>query len=196
MKQKRGLRLFITACVPGCGQMYQGYMKRGLSLLLTLCAIFLLAVVLSLEELTIFLLPLWVFSFFDSYNIRARSCEPQTEPVPDAYLFGLSDMDAQKLTALCAKRHSLLGWALVVLGAYILFDTFVGRIMQAVCQYLGDWWLYDTVMRDLPRMIVTVGIIALGIWFIRGPKQPKAEDIPAFTPPAADAKQEDSHGEQ
>ena len=34
MREKHGLMLFITSCLSGCGQMYQGYMKRGLSLLL------------------------------------------------------------------------------------------------------------------------------------------------------------------
>ena len=34
MKQPHGFLLFLTSCLCGCGQMYQGYMKRGLSLLL------------------------------------------------------------------------------------------------------------------------------------------------------------------
>ena len=34
MRPKQGLLLFITSCLSGCGQMYQGYMKRGVSLLL------------------------------------------------------------------------------------------------------------------------------------------------------------------
>ena len=33
---------------------------------------------------------------------------------------------------------------------------------------------------------MTILIIALGVWFIRGPKKAKGEDIPAFTPPAAE----------
>ena len=200
MKQKRGLRLFITACIPGCGQMYQGYMKRGLSLLLALCAIFLLAVVLSLEELTIFFIPLWAFSFFDTYNIRARADGQQPTP-DDSFLFGLNDMDTRKLAALCGKRHSLLGWGLVILGGYALFDTFVGRILRVICQQLDSWWLYDLVMQDVPRLVVTAGIIALGVWFIRGPKHPPAEDIPAFVPPAPETtceqnREEDRHGEE
>ena len=32
MNRKHGLLLFLCALVPGCGQMYQGYMKRGISL--------------------------------------------------------------------------------------------------------------------------------------------------------------------
>ena len=64
------------------------------------------------------------------------------------------------------------------------------------------------VMRDVPRMVVTIFIIALGVWFIRGPKKAKVEEIPAFTPPAepveddtggaeaAESEQEDGHGDE
>ena len=37
---KNGILTFIFAFCPGAGQMYQGYMKRGLSLLLAFCLYF------------------------------------------------------------------------------------------------------------------------------------------------------------
>ena len=193
MKRKHGFLFFISSCVPGCGQMHQGFMKRGLSLMLLLCFIITLAMFLHMDYLLIFLVPLWLFSFFDSYNLRTLS-DLGTTPA-DEYLFGMSSMDSARLAALCRKRHSFIGWGLVLLGVYILFDTFVGRLMQTLCEWMGQWWLYDIVMRDLPRMVVTIFIIALGVWFIRGPKQPVSEDIPAFTPPAAEPEQEEAHGE-
>ena len=73
----------------------------------------------------------------------------------------------------------------ITFTAHTLLDTFVGRLMRMLCEFLDNWWLYDLVMRDFPRLIVTIGIIALGVWFIRGPKLPKNEEIPVFTPPAA-----------
>lgn len=189
MKRTRGLFLFVTSCIPGCGQMYQGYMKRGISLTLACCALFSLTMYLYLTYLLIFLIPLWLFSFFDSYNLRAQTPE-QAAANPDAWPFGLFSADSQRLSALLRRRSSLLGWVLVLLGVYILFDTCVGRAMNLLCNYLGDWALYDIVMRDLPRMAVTIGIIALGVWFIRGPKQSQTEDIPAFTPPAPESTPE------
>ena len=162
--------------------MYQGYMKRGVSILTAFCAVFALAVFLEIGALAVLMIPLWLFSFFDSYNLRGQT-DAQAEANPDAYLFGLSDMDSRRMNDLLRKRHSLVGWALVILGVYVLFETVASRLLNVICQYLGEWWLYDIVMRDLPRLAVTVGIIALGVWFIRGPKAVKAEEIPAFTPP-------------
>ena len=208
MKPKHGLLLFVASCIPGCGEMYQGYMKRGVSILTAFCGIFALAVFLEIGALAVLMLPLWLFSFFDSYNLR--SLLAQDAAPADAYLFGLSDVDSQRMSNLLRKRHSLVGWVLVLLGVYILFDTFVGRLMQLLCEWMGQWWLYDVVMRDVPRMVVTIFLIALGIWFIRGPKKAKAEDIPVFTPLAekpdqaedaeeaetAAAEQEDGHGDE
>ena len=182
MKRKHGLLFFISSCIPGCGQMHQGFMKRGLSLMLTLCFIVTLAMFLHLDYLLIFLVPLWLYSFFDSYNLRTLAdlgIAPE-----DGYLFGMNSMDSDRLAALCRKRHSFVGWGLVLLGAYILFGTFVGRLMSAICEWTDNWWYYDLVMRDLPRTVVTIFIIALGVWFIRGPKVAPVEEIPVFTPPA------------
>ena len=188
MKRKHGFLLFLTSCIPGCGEMYQGYMKRGMSILTIFCGIFALAVLLEIGALAVLMLPVWLFSFFDSYNLRAQT-EADATPA-DAYLFCLSDMDSRRMNDLLRKRHSLVGWGLVLLGVYVLFETVAGHLVNIICEYLGEWWLYEIVMRDLPRLAVTVGIIALGVWFIRGPKKAQVEDIPAFTPPEAETVQE------
>ena len=77
MRQKHGLLLFLTSCVPGCGEMYQGYMKRGMSILTIFCGIFALAVFLEIGALAVLMLPVWLFSFFDSYNLRAQADEDE-----------------------------------------------------------------------------------------------------------------------
>ena len=192
MKQTRhGLLLFLTSCIPGCGQMHQGYMKRGMSLLTTFCGIFALAILLEAGALTVLMLPVWLYAFFDSYNLR--SLLDQGAAPADAFLFGLSDMDSRQMSALLQKRHRLVGWGLVVLGVYLFYATAVDWITDFLGQFFDIWWLHSLLVYDVPRLAVTVGVIALGIWFIRGPKAPPAGDIPAFTPPQAD--QEDGHGE-
>ena len=196
MKRKQGLLFFISSCVPGCGQMHQGYMKRGMSLLTTFCGIFALAILLSAGALTVLMLPVWLYAFFDSYNLR--SLLDQGAAPADAFLFGLSDMDSRQMSALLQKRHSLEGWGLVILGVYIFYATVVEWVTDFLGQFFDIWWLRSLLVYDVPRLAVTVGVIALGIWFIRGPKaQKEPEDIPAFTPPAeADNGKEESQDEQ
>ena len=203
MKRKHGMLLFLASCIPGCGEMYQGYMKRGMSILTIFCGIFALAVFLEIGALAVLMLPVWLFSFFDSYNLRAQA-EADAAP-PDGYLFGLSDVDSRQMSALLQKRHSLVGWGLVAVGVYIFYSTVADWVVDFFCQFFDAWWLDRVLSYDVPRLAVTVGIIALGVWFIRGPKREKSEDIPAFTPPEAEpvreeaadsaAEQEDGHGE-
>ena len=191
MKRKQGLLFFISSCIPGCGQMHPGYMRRGMSLLTVFCGLFAIAVFLNIGALTVLALPVWLYAFFDSYNLRARLDEG-TAPA-DAFLLGLDLADVERMALLCRRRHSLVGWGLVVLGVCILYTTVADWVVDFLGQFFDSWWLYNILLRDVPRLAVTIAIIALGVWFIRGPKAPPADDIPAFTPPPAD--KEDGHGE-
>ena len=170
------------ACVPGCGQMCQGYMKRGISqTVITAMAMF-VAVFLEMGALAMLIVPLWLYSFFDSYNLR-RLLREGAAP-EDQYLFGLSDMDSRRLNQLIGKRGSLIGWLLVAMGLYSLYQTVARRTLTALAG-LFPWvdWLYDLMVWDAPRILGTVLIIALGIWFIKGPKASKEDDGPVYTPP-------------
>lgn len=177
MNVKHGFWMFVTSCLSGCGQMYQGYMKRGISLLVLFFALLAVAGFFGIAPIAFFLPVVWAYAFFDSYNLRARIAAG--EPPEDAYLFGMSDMDSQQLQALLRKRHSIIGWVLVFLGVYMLYDTLLDRI-----GWIWGWdWLYNLLRYDVPRLALTVLVILLGLWFIRGPRNKREEDIPEFAPP-------------
>lgn len=189
MKRKQGFFLFLASCIPGCGQMHQGYMKRGLSLMTVFWGVFAAALLLQLEALILLLIPAWLYAFFDSYNLHGQS-DAQAAANPDSFLFDLPTVDSGRLAALSRGRHSILGWALVALGLWMLYSSFARRLLDVLeCYFTVESWLYSLLLYDVPRIVVTLGIIALGVWFIRGPrKAPPAEDIPAFTPPAGQAQ--------
>ena len=176
MRLIRGILFFIFSCIPGCGQMHQGHMKRGISQTILFCGVLAVAVFLELGALSILLVPLWLYSFFDSYNLRRQRMD-------GTYLYGISDLDSRRLSELFSRRHSLIGWVLVLLGLYTLYRTVAGQLMGWLCD-LFPWmdWLYRLLVWDAPRILGTLLIIALGLWFIRGPRKRPPEDIPAFTP--------------
>ncbi len=184
MTPKNGFLLFITSCLSGCGQMYQGYMKRGLSLLLAFFLVIFVSTYFYLGTLVLFLPVIWAYAFFDSYSLRSQ-ISAGTAP-EDAFLFGLSDMDSKRLGELLRKRHSLIGWVLVAVGVYMLYDMLMGQLSNLFFGWFGEW-LYSLLRYGLPRVVITVLVILLGLWFIRGPKAkaPIDDDIPPFTPPAA-----------
>lgn len=183
MTPKNGFLLFIASCLSGCGQMYQGYMKRGVSLLLAFALVFFISSNFFLGALVLFLPVIWLYAFFDSYSLRAQLAAG-TAP-EDGFLFGLSDMDSRRLNALLKKRHSLIGWVLVAVGAYMLYDMLMGQLSGLFFGWFGEW-LYSLLRYGVPRLVITVLVILLGLWFLRGPRAP-TEDIPPFTPPAPDA---------
>ena len=101
MTHRNGFLLFISSCLSGCGQMYQGYMKRGLSLLLAFCLILFASTYFFLGALALFLPVIWLYAFFDSYALRSQLAAG-TAP-EDAFLFGLSDMDSNGWESCCAS---------------------------------------------------------------------------------------------
>ena len=181
MRLIRAILFFTFSCIPGCGQMHQGYMKRGISQTILCCGVLAVAIFLEIGALAILLVPLWLYSFFDSYNLRRQRMDGTEDE--DAYLFGMSDLDSRRLSELFSKRHSLIGWTLVLLGLYALYRIVVGQLMRWISE-LFPWmdWLYNLLVWDAPRILGTLLIIALGLWFIRGPKKRAPEEIPAFTP--------------
>lgn len=178
----RELVHFCFACVPGCGQMSQGYMKRGISQTIIFCAALFVVVFMEMGALSVLVVPLWLYSFFDSYNLRRQTREG-AEP-EDAYMFGLSEMDARRLNQIIGKRHSLIGWILVVAGLYSFYHIVAYRFLRGM-RDLFPWldWAYDLLVWDAPRILGSILIFALGLWFIRGPKVPPSDDAPSFTPP-------------
>ena len=61
--KKNGLFTFVTACVPGFGQMYYGYMRRGVSLASWFFGISFLAVLTGLGFISFVLPVIWRMPF-------------------------------------------------------------------------------------------------------------------------------------
>src|SRR5699024_2139221 len=105
----------------------------------------------------------------DSYALRSQLAAG-TAP-EDAFLFGLSDMDSKRLGELLRRRHSLIGWVLVAVGAYMLYDS----VLDQLANFLVGWTVFGSRLVEMlrygvPRLVITALVILLGLWFIRGPK--------------------------
>lgn len=164
--RKSRILSFLFALWPGAGQMYLGYMKRGVSLMLLFCLL------MAISSFTgfgvfIFLLPIvWFYGFFDTINLRSMSYEflPQ-----DDFLFHLDSINAPELVKFFQRRHLLAGVLLILVGIYILLHTFVVPIFY----FTFNINLYP-LFEGLPTLIVAVGIILLGIYLIRSTVSHKA----------------------
>ena len=181
MNRKNGFWTFCFAFIPGGGQMYQGYMKRGLSLMgLFMFVIFLISF-LGLGLLALALPVIWAYSFFDTFNIHGQTPE-QAAQNPDAYLIDPSGFVGENGRRLLSRRHKLIGWALVLMGVYALYANFVSPALWGlIVTYQLAWlqWLLDS----LSTLVVAVLLVVLGVYLLLGgPARnvPEEDDYTAF----------------
>ena len=189
--KKNNILTFLFAFVPGAGQMYQGYMKRGLSLITMFCLFVMVGAVTGLDPLIVGCLIVWMYSFFDTFNLRAQIMAG-TAPEDD-YLVHINTKD-ERLAQFFKDSHKLLGWALIVFGAMVAYENIIMRVLGDV---MWRWGQNDPFFRavylmldELPQIVVCVALIVCGVWLVRGPKgkkvhrqkaeEPEDEDFHAY----------------
>lgn len=161
--KKSGFLTFCCAFVPGAGQMYQGYMKRGLSLISFFCIGIMISALFPYAAL---LSPIvWMYSFFDTFNIRNGVLNE-----PDRYL--ISEEKAKKIRDALYKRPALSGGVLLLLGAWVLFDAFIAPMLyqMAVMAGVRDLYYY-TFYRNLPTLVIGVLVMYAGFRLAFGKKK-------------------------
>lgn len=189
--KKNGILTFLFAFVPGAGQMYQGYMKRGLSLITMFCLCVMAGMLL--EPLVLTALIVWMYSFFDTFNLRAQFIAG-TAPADD-YLVHFNTKDT-RLTLFFRDSHKLVGWGLIALGAMVAYQNIIMRVLGDVMWRWGQnnpfFRAVYLMLDELPEVVVCVALIVCGVWLVRGPKgkkaeEPEDEDFREYTAAEADA---------
>lgn len=182
---KNGLLTLLFAFIPGAGQMYQGYMKRGLSLMLMCCVIGVLAMLFS--PIALFLMLVFMYSFFDTLNLRAQIALGNAPA--DDYLVHLDPKD-KRLARLLLDSHKLVGWLLIAFGALIAYQNL---IMNTLGDLVYRWGHSSPVFRalylvmdSLPDVVVCVVLIVCGVWLVKGPHPAKKPDASKDVPEDAD----------
>lgn len=192
--KKNGILTFLFAFVPGAGQMYQGYMKRGLSLI-TLFFLCIMAGML-LEPLVLTALIVWMYSFFDTFNLRAQFIAG-TAPADD-YLVHFNTKDA-RLTLFFRDSHKLVGWALIAFGALIAYENIIMNLLNDVLWRWGRdsvvFRAFYLVMDRLPDVVLCVALILCGVWLVRGPQKAGKKQAEAQEDAAGDADFQEYHAQ-
>ena len=175
--KKNGILTFFFAFCPGAGQMYQGYMKRGLSLITMFCVAF--GAGTLLQVLYVAMPIVWMYSFFDAFNLRAQLAAG-TAPEDD-YLVHINWHD-KRMDRFMMESHKLVGWGLIALGALVAYQNI---IMNTLGDLVWRWGKESPffraiylVMDQLPEIVVCVALIICGVWLVRGPKGRKQKKQP------------------
>ena len=178
MKKKNALLTFLFACIPGAGQMYYGYMQRGLSLITMFCLSIGAGVIF---EPALIVMPIvWMYSFFDTYDLIRHMAAG--EPKPDALLLIGDAANLEELKKLIPQHNKLIGWALIGVGVYALYDNVIvrllGNLLNKILPYSMSWYYIDT----LPKTLFVAGLLIWLGWRLvkpQGQKEQK-EELPPF----------------
>lgn len=145
--KKNGFLTFIFACIPGAGQMYYGYMQRGLSIAMMLMLCVMAATVV--EPLLFLCLVIWMYSFFDTYDLIRHMAAG--EPKEDSLLVLGNYEEIKKLVP---QHNKLIGWGLIGFGVWALYDLLIGnwvyKILTNVLGYGHAWDIID----GIPNLVV------------------------------------------
>lgn len=146
MKKNRFLT-FIFACIPGAGQMYYGYMQRGLSLITMFIACFIVGAIIN--PLAALAIIVWMYSFFDTYDLVRHLAAG--DPKEDGLLLIGNFDDVKKLIP---QHTKLVGWGLIGFGVWALYDLLIGNwVYRILTNVLGYGYAWD-VINGIPNLVV------------------------------------------
>ena len=162
LKQKRGFWLFIFSLIPGAGEMYMGFKKQGISIMLLFWGVFAVGSCTGMDWL-IFLIPIiWFYSFFNVHNLKSLS-EEEFYSVEDSYVLHMDKLIGDVDTLLTHHRK-LTAIVLIVFGASILWNNLVDFFYMILPGYLAN--VLGTFAYHLPQLVIAVAIIFAGIYIL------------------------------
>ncbi len=167
MKRKKNRFLtFLCSLVPGAGEMYMGFMKMGLSLLIIFMGIIVVAAFTEITELVFVAIVVWIYSFFHANNLAGMP-DNDFQELEDKYM--LVSLEEQPLSR---NLQKLIAGLLIFFGVILLGESFLRMLPDFLWEYLSP------ILHYLPRMGVAVILILLGIKLIQGKKEVLEEKSP------------------
>lgn len=192
-KKKSRFLSFCFSLLPGAAEMYMGFMKAGISLMLTFFLCIAVSGWMNQTIIIMFDVVIWFYGFFHANHLASLSDEEFAQ-VKDEYLFGLDSTLAAK--NFVGKYQKWIAYGLIFTGISFLWNTmanllrnvlpdeyaFISRIMWRI----GDY---------IPSVVIGCGIILLGVKLLGG-KQVEVISKEAEMPEELSKDENDRAGRQ
>lgn len=171
-KQKKGFWLFIFSLIPGAGEMYMGFRKQGISIMLIFWSVIALASGTGMGWMIMFLPILWFYSFFNVHNLKSLS-EEEFYSIEDTYILHLDQLVGDT-NAVLQKHRILISVLLIIFGISILWNNFADIIFWVLPSSLAN--MVASISYQLPQMIIAIAIIIAGIYILVDKKHKLIKD--------------------
>ncbi len=170
MKRKSRFFTFCTSLIPGAGQMYQGHMKRGLSIMLVFMLVAAVSIFTNIGEICFMLPVIWFYAFFDAMNKSSCTVDElramEDKPLISAEL--IKNIDNSRI--LSSKGSIILGVSVLLVGVIMLYRSIVVPVIDML---LPDFYY---IAMKLPTVMIGVIIILVGIRIMRGSDENRASN--------------------
>ncbi len=172
MKAKKKNR-FLTFCfslLPGAGEMYMGFMKMGISLMLVFFGLIWIPGLLMLSEISLLAIVVWFYGFFHANHLVALSDEEFVQ-IEDSYLFQMDLLIGGK--DFVQKYHKWVAALLILGGVSLLWNTATDLMYK---NFPAVYEIMFMVGNYIPRVLIALLIIVTGIYMIKGKKKELAQE--------------------
>ena len=149
--------------------MYMGFMQMGLSLMLGFMILTAIVGLTNLGALAIFPFALYAYSFFHANNLATLD-DRSFHMIRDEFLFGFGNI-GHRQWRLEGRNRTIAAAILIILGIMMLWQV----VFNVLCDIFG--WdnvflskIYYFVRDELPRAVVGIAVIWVGLALIRGKK--------------------------
>ncbi len=149
--------------------MYMGFMQMGLSLMLGFMILTAIVGLTNLGALAIFPFALYAYSFFHANNLATLD-DRSFHMIRDEFLFGFGNI-GHRQWRLEGRNRTIAAAILIILGIMMLWQV----CFNILCDIFG--WdnvflskIYYFVRDELPRAVVGIAVIWVGLALIRGKK--------------------------
>lgn len=183
MKTKKKNR-FLTFCfsfLPGAAEMYMGFMKTGVSLMLVFFLLIALAGWMQQAVIVMFGVVIWFYSFFHANHLASLSDEEFVQ-TKDEYLLGMDGIPGIK--SVIENYQKAVAFALIFIGVCFLWNSLTNILFEVLPQsYLFIAHAMNRVGSYVPSVLIGVVIIMIGVKMISGKKVEieKPDDSQAVT---------------
>ncbi|MBR1741250.1 MAG: hypothetical protein IJ733_05145, partial [Lachnospiraceae bacterium] len=171
VKRKNTFWTFCFSFIPGCAEMYWGFMRAGMSLLVTFTGILFVASVLELPELTIFGMVVYVYAFFHARNM-AHMTDEELSVAKDGRV---SVLEGFHIPFDRIKRYHAARWGgvlMILYGAYLLLELSYRNI--SLPEFIN--YQLQRFLHSFPQLVIAVLLIVLGCRLIMGKKRELEEE--------------------
>ena len=164
-KRKNGFWTFVFSFIPGCAEMYMGFMKMGLSLMAAFFGLWAISLWLASDILVFVAIVAWFYSFFHARNMASMS-DAELQQMEDVYLYHVpEDFKGPNFSERSRKWIAIL---MIIFGVIVLYRNLI-YFLEDIFEII-PYEVYLITDR-LPQVAVAVVIIVLGVKLISGKRQ-------------------------